>query len=107
MSDLERSAAAFGLVLAPEDLAPPPPDTVNVWPEHAEAFQLFGRCWHQFALGPGGIVGIDYCRLESTMNMLRVPRRKRAELLSLVSVMEAEMVHALKPPPPSPRRTVH
>ena len=55
--ELLADAAAFGMTLPEEMLAP---KVYCIWPEHQEALELFMRCATQWRSGANGVMGLDY-----------------------------------------------
>ena len=55
--ELLADAAAFGMTLPEEILAP---KVYSIWPEHQEALELFMRCATQWRSGANGVMGLDY-----------------------------------------------
>ena len=55
--ELLADAAAFGMTLPEEILAP---KVYSIWPEHPEALELFMRCATQWRSGANGVMGLDY-----------------------------------------------
>jgi hypothetical protein len=62
--------------------------TVEVWPENVAAVNVFIAMGTQWNVGPGGAVGLNYPSLETTMRLLGVPKRERADVFEQVRVME-------------------
>jgi hypothetical protein len=55
--ELLADAAAFGMTLPEEILAP---KVYSIWPEHQEVLELFIRCATQWRSGANGVMGLDY-----------------------------------------------
>lgn len=88
---------AFGAPQAAIDAArakikPAAPDMFGVWPENWDTVAFFESVETQwiFVSGLGGAerVGLDYCRVESTMNMSGILRKNRPKLLKEIQLME-------------------
>lgn len=74
-SSLESDAAAFGITLqAVEKYLEP--DEVEIWPEHLEAWEVFGTCDNQWRVitGMGGIhhQGLDLGSVKAAMELCEV-----------------------------------
>lgn len=89
-SDEEREAikealAAFGVVaeepISPVDNDPP----FYLWPENEECYRLFCSLQTQWRIGFHGATGLDYASVLAHLERgVRLPRRKRRELYSLI-----------------------
>lgn len=70
----------------------------EVWPENWESFDFFLTLESQWVIvaGMGTAVktGIDYCRVESTLNILGIPRKNRVKLFRDMRVMEKAALSA-------------
>lgn len=76
--------AAFGLT--PEDFGEE--DVVQVWPDCWAAVQLLAAVSTQWRVSMAGAYGLDYAALFSVMQVWGVRKKKRAEMLHDIRVME-------------------
>lgn len=71
------------------------PETFSIYPDTAQAIQLFFDCRQdfQYIAGMSSAIsvykGISRCELESVMNMHGIKRKQRPELLHQVKLIEA------------------
>jgi len=72
----------FGLT--PDDVI----ETVEIWPEHAEALELFRRMSTQWRVGAGGATGLDYVVLYRMMDRMNLTTDRYDELEEEVGIME-------------------
>ena len=54
---LQADAAAYGIILEPHHVEP---EQYPLWPEHADAVDLFLRCMTQWRAAGNGVIGLDY-----------------------------------------------
>jgi hypothetical protein len=88
--DTEDALAAFGLKLEGEQVEP------GIWPEHAQAVEVFASLLTQWRIGPmGGVVGLDYGAIPPVLEMLGIKRKKWPLLFEQLRVMENEAVKTL------------
>lgn len=73
-------------------MKPAPEQVFEVWPENWESFDFFLTLESQWVIvaGMGTALksGLDYCRVESTLNILGIPRKKRPKLFRDMQTME-------------------
>lgn len=73
--------------------APVPADGLVVWPEHADAWDVWlclQNAWSAVA-GMAGVawLGLDRAQIESVMRLRGIKRRRRGAVLDQLLVMEA------------------
>lgn len=76
-----------------------PDDTLVVWPENVDAFNVFARCtWQRCALPDGRLIptGIAAGEIRDTAEMLAIPRDRWPELIDDVRVMAATVLPELQ-----------
>lgn len=56
-AQLQADAAAYGIILEPHHVEP---EQYLLWPEHADAVDLFLRCMTQWRASGNGVIGLDY-----------------------------------------------
>jgi len=56
-AQLQADAAAYGIILEPHHVEP---EKYPLWPEHADAVDLFLRCMTQWRASGNGVIGLDY-----------------------------------------------
>jgi len=56
-AQLQADAAAYGIILEPHHVEP---EKYPLWPEHADAVDLFLRCMTQWRAAGNGVIGLDY-----------------------------------------------
>jgi hypothetical protein len=56
-AQLQADAAAYGIILEPHHVEP---EKYLLWPEHADAVDLFLRCMTQWRASGNGVIGLDY-----------------------------------------------
>jgi hypothetical protein len=56
-AQLQADAAAYGIILEPHHVEP---EQYPLWPEHADAVDLFLRCMTQWRAAGNGVIGLDY-----------------------------------------------
>lgn len=84
--EVAEALAAWGLVAEEaleleEDFA--------LWPDCVETFNLWRKVQTQWrAGGMGGATGLDYAGVQVVMNVHRIPKKRQADLLDLLQVME-------------------
>lgn len=84
--EVDKALAAFGLVA--EGL--PDPETVDVWPENRAPMEVFAGMQTQWRIGMKGATGLDYAAMPAVMTMVGVKRKRRADVMGAVQVMERE-----------------
>jgi hypothetical protein len=73
----------FGLTV--EEATGPP---VEVWPDNADALNVFIGMATQWRPSFGGVIGLDYAALPAVLDMLEITRKKRAAVFDDLRVME-------------------
>lgn len=62
----------------------------EVWPDNWRAVDLFRCLGTQWHISPiGRLMGLDYFRVESAMNLRMIPRGRRRKLFADIQLMEA------------------
>jgi hypothetical protein len=93
-NELESDLAVMGISLPAEQVDPEP---IEIWAEHAEAFDVFCACGGQWRIvaGMAGAFyqGLDAAALAATMDMLGVEDRRRC--LHQVQQIEAGALEVL------------
>ena len=69
--------------------------TVEVWPENMEVVRLFSLLGTQWRVGRSGPSGLDYTAVKSVLEMNGIKRKKQAEMLDLIGVMEKEALSVM------------
>ena len=69
--------------------------TVEVWPENMEVVRLFSMLGTQWRIGMSGPSGLDYTAVKSVLEMNGIKRKKQAEMLDLIGVMEKEALSVM------------
>lgn len=93
-ADPERVAQAHQAVHEEES------DTYELWPEFADAWDVFQACgntqWRVLVgMGFAQFQGLDYGSVESVVNMHGIPRKKQRQLLAYVRTLEDEALKHL------------
>lgn len=76
-----------------------PDDTLVVWPENADAFNVFARCtWQRIGLADGRLVptGITAAEIRDTAELLAVSREKWPGLIDDVRLMASAVLPELQ-----------
>lgn len=68
-----------------EEATGPP---VEVWPDNADALNVFIGMATQWRPSFGGVIGLDYAALPAVLDMLEITRKKRAAVFDDLRVME-------------------
>jgi hypothetical protein len=71
-------------------------ESVEPWPENAEAADLFRTLRTQWRMGPAGPAAFDYTTLFSLMALMGVEQKHQVTLLQQIRIMEAaalEVIH--------------
>jgi hypothetical protein len=63
-----------------------------VWPENKEPFEVFCAMQTQWRIGPAGATGLDYAALPAVMDIMGVKRKRRADIMAAVQVLEREVL---------------
>lgn len=89
--ELADDLEAFGLADQAQEIAP-----VGVWPENALTVRVFFDLEHQWreivtADGPAP-QGLDHGQIKSTLQLMRVRRRKWPEVFNGLKAMETEAI---------------
>ena len=63
--------------------------TVDIWPEHDVAVNVFAAMATQWRSGMGGATGLDYAALPAGLDLSDVPKWDRADVFACVRVMES------------------
>lgn len=69
---------------------------IELWPEHAPAFELFTRNSTQWRVGAGGPVGLDYTVIYADMDLHAIDRGQQRDLMDLLRQIERaalEFIH--------------
>lgn len=82
---IDASLAAFGL-----KQERPAEEHLDIWPENLAAFNLFYRLRSQWAVGPAGVVGLNYSGFEFWLVSEGVPQADWLEVADAVQVLEFE-----------------
>lgn len=85
---VDAALSAFGLVAEGVQ----EPELVPVWPENQEPFEVFTAMQTQWRVGPGGATGLDYAALPAVMVMMGVKRKRRADVMGAMQVIEREVL---------------
>ena len=80
---LEEDAARYGVIIERHHVEQP---DYFLWPEHAEALELFLRCMTQWRATSGGVIGLDYGVVLQLASLYHV--KDTAAMLDDLQVME-------------------
>lgn len=79
----------FGLT--PDDVI----ETVEVWPENRQAFELFRFLGTQWRVGGGGATGLDYNILYHKMDRMNLTAERYEELEEEIRIMEGAALNVM------------
>jgi hypothetical protein len=82
-AQLQADAAAYGIILEPHHVEP---EQYLLWPEHADAVDLFLRCMTQWRASGNGVIGLDYAVVLQLASLYGI--RDPATTLEELQVME-------------------
>ena len=82
-AQLQADAAAYGVILETHHVEP---EQYGLWPEHAEAVDLFLRCMTQWRTSSAGVIGLDYGVVLSMASLYGIT--EPARMLENLQVME-------------------
>ena len=69
---------------------------MTIWPEHAQAVEVFANLLTQWRTGPmGGVIGLDYGVLPAVLEMMALARTDWPDLFAQIRVMENEAIKVL------------
>jgi hypothetical protein len=91
---LEEQAAALGIAVEFEGEYGSDVQEFHLWPEHVDAYVLFGQLQTQWRQGPRGATGLDYTAVLAHMRAIGVPSSDRRRLYEEVQIMERAALQA-------------
>lgn len=89
-AQLQADAAAYGVILETHHVEP---QMYQLWPEHAEAVDLFLRCMTQWRATSGGVIGLDYGVVLSMASLYGISDTAKA--MEDLQVMELHAVEII------------
>lgn len=69
--------------------------TIEVWPDNWTAYEVFKGVGTQWRVGAGGATGLDYSAVKWVMGMLKVPKKRRLDVLNDIRVLEGEALQQM------------
>ncbi|WP_434642629.1 DUF1799 domain-containing protein [Achromobacter piechaudii] len=69
--------------------------TVELWPEHADAFSVFIRNCTQWRMGNGGPIGLDYVAVHADLALYGIEPAKRPGVMNVVRQVERAALELL------------
>lgn len=69
--------------------------TIDVWPENMRVVSIFAMLGTQWRISMNGPSGLDYAAVKAVMEMNGIKRKKQAEMLQLIGVMEKEALSVM------------
>lgn len=83
--EVDAALAAFGLVA---DVPVVIDEPFHLWPEHTEAFRIWGAVQTQWRVGMAGATGLDYAGVDVLLRTLGLRAPERRERFLELQVME-------------------
>lgn len=84
----ELEAAGFGA----DDVVA---ETVEIWPDNLQAYEVFASLGTQWRIGMAGPTGMDYAAIPVTLRLMAVPRAEWPQLFADLRVMEGAALEAM------------
>jgi hypothetical protein len=69
---------------------------VEVWPDNADAVNLFISMATQWRPSFGGVIGLDYAALPPLFDLLQIPKRDRPAVFDDLRVMEDAALETIR-----------